>query len=180
MSLRQVYLDTTIISRLVDLERGVRPSSHRLQEDMAVLPQVLSLCLERGGVLCTSQDARSEIERLKAKRSGVRDALLRELERFALVPTRHSAVGVRGDLPLDSLVAEIEGFLLEKTQATNRLKVDRVRRDARHLAVSWDSGCDVFLTTDYASLWAYRRGLKERFGLRVLRPVELWKELAGR
>ncbi|GEM_PF-5221458 len=128
--------------------------------------------------MCASDDARSEIERLAAVRPDVRDALLSQLGRFRQVPVRHSP-SAGATSPLDALVAEIEAFLREKTQATNRRKLERVAWDARHLAVAWDSGCDAFLTTDYGSLWAFRRGIKDRFGLRVLRPVELWRELGG-
>ncbi|MBI2918125.1 MAG: hypothetical protein HYY01_09030 [Chloroflexi bacterium] len=145
---------------------------------MAVLLQLLSLCPQRDVALCVSDDARAEIERLAEVRPDVRDALLQQFGRFRQVAIRHSLGDASGS-PLDPVVAEVEAFLLEKTQAGNRRKLERVKWDARHLAVAWDSGCDVFLTTDYGSLWAFRRGIRERLRLRVLRPVELWRELGG-
>jgi len=38
--------------------------------------------------------------------------------------------------------------------------------------------CDVFLTTDYASIWTHRRALKRVYGINAGRPAEVYEELA--
>ena len=78
---------------------------------------------------------------------------------------------------LTCLAQELKTFLLGKTKITRDAKREAVEWDACHLAVCKDNGCDVFLTCDYASIWAYRRFLKRLFAIEVRRPVELLKEI---
>jgi hypothetical protein len=182
----KVYLDNSVIGRLVDIERGVKQGSKMLEEDTAILPALLQLCAEKGIQLCVSNDAGAEIERLRSSMPRLTDALMAKLQSFTLLPIRHAIkwgdghhwdMGFTwaGDSPskVDLLAQELKGFLLSKTKITRQAKREAVEWDAYHLAVCRDNGCEVFLTCDYASIWAYRRFLKELFGIEVRRPVEL-------
>ena len=86
-----------------------------------------------------------------------------------------------GDSPssVDLLAQELKAFLLSKTKITRETKREAVEWDAYHLAVCKDNGCDVFLTCDYASIWAYRRFLKRLFAIKVRRPTELLEEVGS-
>ena len=87
-----------------------------------------------------------------------------------------------GDSPsdVDLLAQELKTFLLDKTRITKEEKREAVEWDAYHLAVCKDNGCDIFLTCDYASIWAYRRFLRRIFNIEVRRPVELFEEICTR
>lgn len=186
----RVCVDNSVIGRLLDIERGLRRGSQMLEEDMAILPRLLQLCAERGILLCVSDEARAEIEKVRATMPHLAEALLFKLQSFTLLAGRDAIKnkeGQRGDTgatyaegsptQVDWLTQELETFLLSKTRVTKDIKKEAVRRDAYYLAVCLDSGGDVFLTCDYASIWAYRRALKRLFGLEVRRPVELLEQV---
>lgn len=179
----RVYLDNSIIGRLQDIKRGVKRKSKMLEEDMAILPGLLHFCAQNGIELCVSDYAGTEIEKLRSSMPDLTNALLDTLHSFMLLPVRHTVRGNNnhpdpGDAcfsenRVDSLVHELENFLLSKTQVKNDTKKQAVKWDACHLAVCKDNGCQVFLTCDYASIWGYRRFLKRIFGIEIKRPVEL-------
>ncbi len=186
----KIYLDNSVIGRLLDIERGVRRGSRMLEEDMAILPDLLQLCAQKGIQLCASDDAGAEIEKLRASMPQLTGALLAKLRSFTLLPIRHTVrwddghhwdkgFTWAGDSPskVDLLAQELKAFLLSKTRITREAKREAVEWDARHLAVCKDNGCEVFLTCDYASIWAYRRFLKRLFAIQVRRPIELLAEL---
>ncbi len=188
----KIYLDNSVIGRLLDIERGVRRGSQMLEEDMAILPDLLQLCAEKGIQLCASDDAGAEIEKLRASMPQLTGALLAKLRSFTLLPIRHAVKWDDGhhwdmgftwadDSPskVDLLAQELKAFLLSKTRITREVKREAVEWDAYHLAVCKDNSCEVFLTCDYASIWAYRRFLKRLFAIQVRRPIELLAELGG-
>ena len=118
------------------------------------------------------------------------DALISKLQSFTLLPIRHAIkwgdghhwdMGITwaGDSPtnVDLLAQELKTFLLSKTKITREAKREAVEWDAYHLAVCKDNGCDIFLTCDYASIWAYRRFLRRIFNIDVRRPVELFEQI---
>lgn len=147
--------------------------SEKLHQDMEALPRLLKERSRRRMRFYTSQDSAVEIQRLR--RTPIRELLMSKKDSFPRLPVRHE-LG-QGKAPTDRLAHELEAFLLEKTRIIDPQKREAVRWDACHLAVYHDNACDVFLTTDYASLWAYRRALKSRFGIVVKRPVELLEEI---
>lgn len=188
----RVYLDNSVIGRLLDIERGVKRGSKMLKEDMAILPDLLQLCAEKGIQLCVSDDAGAEIEKLRSSMPKLADSLMAKLQSFTLLPIRHAVkwddghhwdMGFTwaGDSPssVDLLAQELKAFLLSKTKITRETKREAVEWDAYHLAVCKDNGCDVFLTCDYASIWAYRRFLKRLFAIKVRRPTELLEEVGS-
>lgn len=188
----RVYLDNSVIGRLLDIERGVKRGSKMLEEDMAILPDVLQLCAEKDIQLCVSDDAGAEIEKLRSSMPQLADSLMAKLRSFTLLPIRHAIkwddghhwdMGNTwaGDSPssVDLLAQELKVFLLSKTKITRETKREAVEWDAYHLAVCKDNGCDDFLTCDYASIWAYRRFLKRLFAIKVRRPTELLEEIGG-
>jgi len=164
----KIYLDNSIIGRLVDITQGIKPPQPRLEEDMTVLPDLIALCRERNYVLCISVDA--EIEISKVERPDRRQRLLQELHKFELLPPIVESDAV-------SLAEALEKFLLSKTRITRAEKKEALEWDARHLASCRLNGCDVFLTTDYGSIWAYCRSLKRIHAVNVMRPVELYQEM---
>ncbi len=62
----RVYLDNSVIGRLLDIKRGLKRGSKMLEEDMAILPNLLRLCVKKGIELCVSDDAGAEIEKLRS------------------------------------------------------------------------------------------------------------------
>ena len=60
----KIYLDNSIIERLVDITHGVKDPELRLEEDMAALPGLPALCCTRGHPLYISADAQTEITRI--------------------------------------------------------------------------------------------------------------------
>jgi len=186
----KVYLDNSVIGRLMDIERGIKRGSRMLEEDVAILPNLVRLCADRGIQVCASDDAGAEIEKLRLTMPRLTDALMSKLQSFTLLPIRHAIkwndghhwdMGFTwaGDSPsnVDLLAQELKAFLLSKTKITREAKREAVEWDAYHLAVCKDNGCDIFLTCDYASIWAYRRFLKRIFNIEVLRPMELFEQI---
>lgn len=165
----KIYLDNSIIGRLVDIAQGIRPPALRLEADMAVLPELIALCRQGNYVLCISADAEAEIN--KVERADRRQELLQQLREFELLP---SGTGNRNAA---SLAADLEKFLLAKTRVVRAKKKEALHWDAHHLASCWLNSCDVFLTTDYGSIWAYRRALKHLYGINVRRPAELHQDV---
>ena len=165
----KIYLDNSIIGRLVDINQGTKTPGPRLEQDMAVLPRLIAICRIRGDVLCISADAQNEITRVG--RIDRRKELLQELKAFRLLPP------VDEQDEASSLVTDLEQFLLSKTRITRAEKRKAVRWDAGHLASCQVNNCHAFLTTDYGSIWAYRRALKQLYGINVKRPSELYQEL---
>lgn len=161
-------MDNAIIGRLTDITEGLIPGQSRLSEDMAVLRELIDLCQRRRHTLYVSPDAEAEIMRLEApaRQQELLD-MLRQFETLAVPETPEWV----------STLEAIEKFLLGKTHISRAGKREAVHWDARHLATCRVSGCDLFLTTDYASIWAYRRDLKRLFGISVRRPMELYQEL---
>lgn len=155
---------------------------------MAILPTVLEVCLQKGIQLCASGDAGAEIEKLRRSMPWLADALMAKLRSFNLLPVRHAikyddghsddtACADDGPGKVDRLAHELKAFLFSKTKITRDAKREAVEWDAYHLAVCKDNRCEIFLTCDYASIWAYRKFLKRLFGIEVRRPVELLKEI---
>ncbi len=165
----KIYLDNSIIGRLVDIAQSVKAPELRLEQDIAALPDLLALCRTRGYLLCISADSQTEISRVG--RVDRREELLRELERFRLLPPANEQNAT------SSLIMDLEQFLLSKTRITKAKKREAVHWDAAHLASCRVNSCHAFLTTDYGSIWAYRRALKRLYGINVKRPSELYQEI---
>jgi len=185
----RIYLDNSVIGRLLDIDRGIQSLNRMLEEDMAVLPDLFKACVQKDIQFCASDDAGAEIEKLRHRRPELTDALMAKLQSFTLVPIRHATryndghhygmgATYAGNSPrkVDLLAQELNDFLLRKTRITKDAKREAIKWDAYHLAVCKDTGCDIFLTCDYASIWKYREPLK-LFGIEVKRPLELSKEL---
>lgn len=186
----KVYLDNSVIGRFMDIERGIKRGSKMLEEDIAILPELILQCADKGIQVCASDDAGAEIEKLRLNMPQLTEALISKLLSLTLLPIRHAIkwgdghhwdMGFTwaGDSPndVDLLAQELKTFLLDKTRITKEEKREAVEWDAYHLAVCKDNGCDIFLTCDYASIWAYRRFLRRIFNIEVLRPVELFEEI---
>jgi len=165
----KIYLDNSIIGRLVDIARGVKAPERRLEQDMAVLPDLLAVCRTHAHVLYISADAQTEITRVG--RTDRRKELLLKLKGFMLLPPADEQDET------SSLVTNLEQFLLSKTRINRTEKREAVHWDAAHLASCRANSCHVFLTMDYGSIWAYRRALKRLYGINVKRPSELYQEL---
>ena len=88
----RVYLDNSVIGRLLDIKRGVKRKSKTLEEDMEVLSHLLHLSVENGIELCVSDDAGAEIEKLRSSMPDLTNALMATLRSFILLPVRHAAM----------------------------------------------------------------------------------------
>lgn len=164
----KIYLDNTIIGRLVDISRGTKPPEAKLVADMTILPDLVALCRKHHHILFISVEAEAEI--IRVEKAVRRQELLDKLPEFELLPVAQNRQWV-------SLVDALEKFLLTKTRISRASKKEALRWDARHLATAKLNNCDVFLTTDYGSIWAYRRALKRLYRIDVRRPVEFYREL---
>jgi len=68
-----------------------------LEEDMAILPDVLQLCAEKGIQLCVSDDAGAEIEKLRSSMPQLAENLMAKLQSFFLLTIRHATSYGDGD-----------------------------------------------------------------------------------
>ena len=118
----KIYLDNSIIGRLVDIAHSVKAPERRLEQDMAVLPDLIGMCHTHGNVLCISADAETEITRVGG--TDRRKELLQELGRFTLLPYADEQDETR------SLAMDLEQFLLSKTRITRAEKREAVHWDA--------------------------------------------------
>ena len=185
----KVYIDNSVIGRLADIDRGIRRTSSKLNEDTAVLPQLFSRCAKKGIQLCTSDETIREIEQVRSDMPRLADTLIAKCKELTVLKVRHherhfnrkylvSSIYDKDVLDMiDLLVEEVALFLLDKTRVTRESKRQAVKADAYHLAVSKYYNCRIFVTCDYASIWAYRRLLKRQFDIDVQRPVELCEAL---
>ena len=185
----KVYIDNSVIGRLADIDRGVCRTSSRLNDDTAVLQQLFLQCAKKGIQLCTSDETIREIEQVRSGMPRLADMLVAKCRELTVLSIRHherffnrkysvSSIYDKDVLEqIDLLVEEIALFLLDKTRVTRESKRQAVEADAYHLAVSKYYNCRIFVTCDYASIWAYRRLLKRHFNIDVRRPVELCEAL---
>ena len=182
----KVYIDNSVIGRLEDIDRGIRRTSSKLIEDTAVLPQFFSQCAKKGIQLCTSDETIREIEQVRSDMPRLADMLVAKCRELTILTVRHhewyfnrkhqvSSIYDKDVLDeIDLLVEAIALFLFDKTRVTRENKRQAVKTDAYHLAVSKYYNCRIFVTCDYASIWAYRRLLKRNFDIDVRRPIELY------
>lgn len=84
----KVYLNNSVIGRLLDIERGIKRGSKMLTEDMAVITNLLRICIGKGIRLCTSNDTYLEIEKLRATMPQLTDTLISRLQSFTLLPAQ--------------------------------------------------------------------------------------------
>jgi len=57
-----------------------------LEEDVAILPNLIQLCAKKGIQICASDDAGAEIEKLRSSMPQLTDALMLKLQSFTLLP----------------------------------------------------------------------------------------------
>ena len=185
----KVYIDNSVIGRLADIDRGIRRTSRKLNEDTAVLPELFLRCAQNGIQLCTSDETVREIEQVRSDMPHLADMLAEKCSGLTFLSLRHdtgrdrivyrnNTINAHG-IPdnADVSIDKLHEFLLGKTRITRESKRRAVAVDAYHLAVCKYFNCVRFVTCDYASLWAYRRLLKRQFGINVCRPVEICEEL---
>jgi predicted nucleic acid-binding protein len=185
----KIYIDNSVIGRLADIDRGIRRTSRKLNDDTAVLPELFSRCAQSGIEVCTSDETIREIEQVRADMPRLADMLTAKCTGFTILSVRHyesqtgeeygRSVMYNNDMPgrIGVVTEKLYEFLLGKTRITRESKRQAVRADAYHLAVCKYHNCMRFITCDYASVWAYRRLLKQYFDIHVCRPVELCEEL---
>jgi predicted nucleic acid-binding protein len=188
----KVYIDNSVIGRLADIDRGIRRTSSKLNEDTVVLPQLFSRCAKKGIQLCTSDETIREIEQVRSDMPRLADTLIAKCKELTVLTVRHherhfnrkylvSSIYDKDVLDqIEFLVEELTQFLLDKTRVMRKSKRQAVEADAYHLAVSKYYNCRIFVTCDYVSIWAYRRLLKRHFDIDVRRPVELCEALHRR
>jgi predicted nucleic acid-binding protein len=185
----KVYIDNSVIGRFADIDRRIHRTSEKLNEDTAILPQLFSQCAKKGIQLCTSDETIREIEQVRPGMPRLADMLVAKCRDLTILTVRHHEQYFNREYPasriydkdvldqIDLLEEEIALFLLDKTRVTRESKRQAVKADAYHLAVSKHYRCRIFVTCDYASIWAYRRLLKRHFEINVQRPVELYEML---
>lgn len=77
----------------------------------------------------------------------------------------------------ESYCDELERFTLpQRRWLSDLLDVLPQESDRQLIIDAIEYGCDVFLTMDYKTIWRFRDTI-DRFGLRVMRPVELLEHI---
>ena len=176
-----IFLDTNVVQNLhsfgefiyediFDLETDSRMSElgPRFRGDILALANFMALGRRCGWPIAVSPGALGELRAIP--QPGKRIALTgwaSELAHYFLqnLELRVSAEGSSGN--------EVERFTLPQRRWLSDLLEVLPQESDRHLIIdALEYGCDVFLTLDYRTIWRYRAELV-RFGIRVMRPVEL-------
>lgn len=182
---RLIFLDTNVVQNLASFgelidDKHLSPESReklnrlgpRVADDIHALAELMDLGRRRGLPMIISSRTCHELAATpnSAKRT--------RLEFYGAEWLQYSS-GL-----LETLVDEPEA---QRPVDTDVLTARQRRYMAELLAVLVDEGdrqlmidalllrCDVFLTMDYKSIWRVRDDVK-RFGIRILRPVELLDE----
>jgi len=176
-----IFLDTNVVQNLYSFGEFVHESvldpmaDSRMsalgpwfRDDIFALADFMALGRRFGWPIAVSPGTLGELRAIK--RPGKRIALTgwtSELAHYFLqnLESRDSAE--------ESCCNEVERFTLpQRCWLSDLLEILPQESDRQLIIDALEYGCDVFLTMDYRTIWRYRDEV-DRFGLRVMRPVEL-------
>ena len=144
----------------------------RFRDDIFALADFMALGRRGGWPIAVSPGILGEL-----------DAIQRPGKRFALTAwaneLAHYSLQVREsrDAAEESCYSEVERFTAaQRCWLSDQLEILPQESDRQLIIDALEYGCDVFLTMDYKTIWRYRDDVN-RFGLRVMRPVELLEHI---
>ena len=145
----------------------------RFRDDIFALADFMALGRRGGWPIAVSPGTLGELR-----------AIQRPAKRFELTAwaneLAHYFLQVREsrDAADESCHSEVERFTVaQRCWLSDQLEILPQEGDRQLIIDALEYGCDVFLTMDYKTIWRYRDDVN-RFGLRVMRPVELLEHIA--
>ena len=181
---RLIFLDTNVVENLysfgqficegllsTEMEQSMLDSGPEFTDDIYALAHIMHLGSRAGWPLATSPGTQNELG--DTREPGKRYALIEcgnELADYFAYNRGEPQVEVQG--PRNS---EIPHFIsIQRTRMSDLLKALPQERDRRLFIDALELGCDIFLTMDYRTIWR-RRGKVKEFGIKIMRPVELFE-----
>ncbi|WP_420610482.1 hypothetical protein [Candidatus Poriferisodalis sp.] len=186
---RLIFLDTNVVQNLATFgefiyDNDLSPESEeklsrlgpRTADDVHALAELMDLGRRGGLPIVISPRTRDELAATPNPVKRVRlDLWGADLDRYSsgLLEACADEPESRRPVDTDVLTARQRCFMAELLAAMPDEGDRQLMIDALLLR------CDVFLTMDYKSIWRVRDDV-ERFGIRILRPVELVAEIRPR
>lgn len=180
-----IFLDTNVVQNLhsfgefiyesvLDPMTDSRMSAHgpRFRDDIFALADFMALGRRCGWSIAVSPGTLGELRAIQ--RAGKRIALTSWANELAHY---FSQTHESRDSAEESCCSGVERFSLAQRRWLSDLLESLPQESDRQLIIdALEYGCDVFLTMDYKTIWRYRDEVN-RFGLRVMRPVELLEHI---
>ncbi|MXY12175.1 MAG: hypothetical protein F4Z00_13645 [Acidimicrobiaceae bacterium] len=160
------FIYDSFLDPVMDAQMSARGS--RFRDDMFALADFMALGRRNGWPIAVSPGILEELGAIR--QPGKRLALTVWANELA-----HYCAQLREsrDAAEASCYGEVERFTVaQRCWLSDRLAILPQESDRQLVIDALEHGCDVFLTMDYKTIWRYRDEL-DRFGLRVMRPVEL-------
>ena len=174
----KVYLDHTIIGLLYEIKRGKLSGGPKGKE--ADAKAIKSLLNTKFLQFFVSEDSASEVEKTsKPGGSFQKEAFIKILSAFSFASTQHRirygdkyrfGHGVTLGGPYPDIKDKIKKLLEELSGCSSEY-------DARELANCYKTDIKYFLTIDERTILIYRDAIKRKFGINILKPSGLVKEL---
>ena len=145
----------------------------RFRDDMFALADFMALGRRGGWPIAVSPGILGELRAIpRPDKRFALTAWANELEQYSA--QLREARGAAGE----SCYSGVERFTVaQRRWLSGRLEILPQESDRQLIIDALEYGCDVFLTMDYKTIWRYRDDVN-RFGLRVMRPVELLEHIA--
>ena len=183
---RLIFLDTNIVQNLHSFgefiyENSLSPKMNskisaagsRFTEDIIALADFMALGHRAGWPIAVSSGTLGELE--ATPRPDKRFALTswgEELTDYFISNSDESQ-----DVIEESIYSESSHFtFIQRSRLSDMLETLPQEADRQLIIDALECGCDIFLTMDYKTVWNYRHEVN-RFGLQVMRPVELLEHI---
>jgi hypothetical protein len=177
-----IFLDTNVVQNLQTfgefiydnnltpaLEAKMTASGCRFTDDIFALANFIALGHRAGWPFAVSSRTLEELEDTP------------QLDKRAVLANWGTQLADFFDSHLDESPQAVEGSsyseinhftYLQRCALSNLLQKLPQESDRQLIVDALEFGCDIFLTMDYRTVWRHREEVR-RFGLRVMRPVEL-------
>lgn len=143
--------------------------SPRLSDDIYALADLMALGRRAGWPIAVSSKTIQELDATPL--ADKRIALINWGEQLGYYFASH--FDERQDAKEGSSYSELSHFTyIERCRLSEMLKSLPQENDRQLIIDALEYGCDIFLTVDYKTVWRYRDEVC-RFGLKVMRPIEL-------
>ena len=179
---RLIFFDTNIVQNLYEFRELIYENSlsskmnskilakgSRFTEDIMALADLMALGHRAGWPIAVSSRTLGEL-----------GATPRLVKRFALTNWGEKLADYfisnsdeSQDVIEESIYSESSHFtFIQRSRLSDMLETLPQEADRQLIIDALECGCDFFLTMDYKTVWNYRHEVN-RFGLQVMRPVEL-------
>ena len=156
------------------MDAKIVASGTRLSEDIYALADFMALGQRVGWPIAVSPRTIRELE--ATPQSEKRFALTIWGKELAYYSTSH--IDESQDMTEESSYINLRHFTFIQRYRLSEMLKDLPQESDRQLIIdALEYGCDIFLTMDYKTVWRYREKVK-RFGLKVMRPVELLEHIS--